>query len=61
VSIDLVSDPEAEGSQWLAVTLRLGGEIEKILEMEQACRQALRNKLRPDEYQRFALSYDIPE
>lgn len=61
VSIDLECDPEAEDNRWLSVTLRLSGEVERILEMEQAARQTLRAKLRTEDYEKFTLSYEIPE
>lgn len=59
VSIDLESDPEAEDNRWLSGTLRLRGEPEKILEAEQSARRTLREKLAPQDYQEFTLSYEL--
>ncbi len=59
ISVDVEDDPEAEGGKWFSITLRLRGEIDGILESERVARYALRAKLRPEEYERFALSYDV--
>jgi len=60
ISIDLVSDPEVDDSQWLAVTLRLRGNTQEILESERKARRMLRDKLRSEDYRHFVLSYELP-
>ena len=61
VTIDLEEDPEVEGWQWVAVTMRVRGEIQDVLASEELARRRLREKLRREGYDRFVLSYEIPD
>lgn len=59
VVLDLKEDPEVEDYRWLAVTLRVRGEVADILESERRVRRRLRGLLRVEEYRKFVLSYEL--
>lgn len=61
ISIDLGSDPEVEDVRWLAVTLRLRGDIIGILGSERVARKALREKLGLETCSKFTLNYELPD
>ncbi|MFB3062864.1 MAG: hypothetical protein ACE10C_15995 [Candidatus Binatia bacterium] len=59
VTIDVKEDPEVEGYRWLAVTIRIRGDVEEILDAERRTRRHLRTMLSREDYRKFVLSYEV--